>query len=135
MKVRASIKTPKDKPTVKQLDALVREVVRLRDKRCRVCGSGAPGLRYLQAAHFITRSNYAVRFDLDNVYLLCSGCHMMRRNSWHKDPASAVEFVRKALGKAGYQALRMRAAVIGQKIDKWAVKAYLEQELRKLKGG
>lgn len=123
------MKIKTNKITKECLDDLVREVLKLRDKKCRVCGS----TKYLQVAHFITRSNYAVRWDLDNVFRLCSGCHMMRRNSWHKDPASCAEWVRKELGEERYNALRMRANTVGQRIDKWAVKIYLEEEMKKCK--
>jgi hypothetical protein len=74
-----------------------------------------------------------VRWDLDNLYLLCSGCHTMRNNSWHKDPNSAVDFVKRELGEDKYHALRMRANTVGQKIDLWSIKVYLEQERAKIK--
>lgn len=127
--MRKKIKLANQCPTVKELDNLARKVMRKKYDRCQVCKSE----NYLQVAHFITRSNYAVRWDIGaNLYMLCSGCHTMRRNSWHKDPASAVEFVRGELGERGYRGLRMRAATIGQKIDKQAVRIYLEAELKKL---
>ena len=125
------LKTAKDKPTKEDLDDLVREILRIKYKQSQVCGSK----KHLLVSHFITRSNYAVRWDLDNVYWLCSGCHTMRRTAWHKDPAGAVDFVKGFLGDERYRELRMRASTVGQKIDKWTVKVYLEQELKKLKRG
>jgi hypothetical protein len=118
-------------PNKKTLDDLCRKIVKLRDRKCCVCGSTS----YLQTAHFITRSNYAVRWDLDNIWLLCSGCHLMRRNSWHKDPASASEWVRNVLGEDRYNNLRMRASTVGQKIDKNTVLLYLKQEKRRIENG
>ena len=121
------IKLTNKKPNKKQLDDLAREVIRLRDKVCRKCGSTS----YLQVAHVISRSNHAIRWDLDNLFLLCAGCHTMRRDSAHHDPLGFAEWVKEQLGQEKYEALRMRANC--QKIDKSAVKLYLEQELRRLK--
>jgi hypothetical protein len=115
------------KPSIKQLDDLCRKIIRLRDKKCRVCNSD----KFLQVAHFITRSNKQIRWDLDNLFLLCSGCHQMRRDSWHKDPASATEWVNNALGTKRFKELRMRACNIGS-IDRSAVMVYLEQELGRI---
>ena len=121
------IELTNQKPSDKQLDQLVSKIIRLRDKTCVVCGSS----QFLQTAHFITRGNKAVRWDLDNVFLLCSGCHMMRNESWHKNPNYAVEFVKLFLGEERYNNLIMRARTVRQKIDRWSVELYLKQEFNK----
>lgn len=119
------LKLANQKPTKKTLDDLAREVVRARDKVCRRTGK----TDNLQVCHVFSRSNKAVRWDLDNLFLLTAGEHLF----WaHKNPVEFTEWVIKQLGEERYQALRMRAAVVGQKIDKWAVRLYLEQGLKKL---
>ena len=42
----------------------------------------------LQAAHFISRSNHQIRFDLRNGISLCAGCH----SKAHSDPQGFVEW-------------------------------------------
>ena len=126
-KVR-KLKLASKRPSVDDLDDLARIYVMLRDKgKCRVCGS----TRYLQTAHFITRSNKHTRWDEDNLFLLCSGCHTMRMNSWHKDPATATEWVRKTLGEKEFDKLRMRANDTS-KIDRNAIKVYLKAKINEL---
>ena len=122
------IKLANQVPSIKQLDDLAREYVRLRDKKCRVCG----GSDYLQTAHFISRSNKAVRWDEDNIFLLCAGDHTMRNTSWHKDPGGATEFVKGALGEKKYRELRLRAAGV-KKVDRNIVRIYLLQKIKSVK--
>ena len=121
------IKLANQKPTKKELDDLCREVVKRRSKgKCERCNSQ----RYLQWSHFITRGNHAVRWDLDNVFWLCSGCHVMRNDSFHKSPPSAVDWVRHRIGEKNYEELCLRAT--GKCGDKWLIKIYLQQKLKEL---
>lgn len=112
-------------PSVKQLDDLCREAVRKRDKKCRRCGRTTN----LQVAHFFSRRNRAVRWDLDNVFLLCGGCHF----PWaHQNPFEFSEFVRKELGDKVFQRFVLRATAVS-KVDLQMVGLYLTQELKRLK--
>ena len=59
------------------LDRVFAQYIRLRDQSCRVCGRAD---RRLEAAHIISRKIRAVRYDPENVYLMCGGpsptvCH------------------------------------------------------------
>lgn len=56
---------------IKQCDDLVRQIVRLRDRRCQKTWS----CQNLQVAHYISRSNHHLRWNLDNVVLLSKGVH------------------------------------------------------------
>lgn len=65
-------------------DKLVSQIIRSLG-HCERCGK-TDGL---QAAHFITRSNHTLRWDLDNLICLCAGCHLF----WaHKEIQEFVEW-------------------------------------------
>lgn len=97
----------------RKLDKEVSRIVRARGN-CAKCGETE--FEKLQAAHIFSRSNHAVRFDLDNVVCLCSRCHW-----WgHKNPVLFGEFVIEYLGELKYEALKQRALAI----KKWSVPDY-----------
>jgi len=77
------IKT-KRKPSRKTLknkcDDIWKKIIRSKI-RCEMCGR--PGNN---PHHIIGRDNHAVRWDIRNGCLLCSGCHTMNNGSAHKDP-------------------------------------------------
>jgi len=129
---KKSLKLVGQKPTKKDLDDLCREIIFMRDKNtCQVCGKKTDKLDWM---HFLTRGNFAVRWDLDNSCVGCAGCHTMSNKSAHKDPLSFADFVKKRLGETKYNELRLRATAV-KGIDRWAVKLYLLAEKKKLKGG
>lgn len=61
-KIRASRKS-----LVRKLDELVSQIVRLRDKKCIVCGT----TKDLTCGHVFSRSAYSTRWDLSNCYAQC----------------------------------------------------------------
>ena len=63
----------------KEADKLVSEVVRLRDKRCLLCGT----TENLQAHHFIVTKGASTkhRWDLRNLISLCYPCHIHKVHS------------------------------------------------------
>lgn len=59
-----------------ELDRLVRSIVLLRDGSC-VCPAPKNGHSIiLQPGHLITRGKEAVKWDLRNVHVQCSGCNL-----------------------------------------------------------
>jgi len=114
------------RPSIRELDDLCREVVRVRDKGCVRCGREAP--YKLDWAHFYSRAIKAVRWDLDNSALLCFNCH---GNFAHKQPREFSEFWRERLGDKAFDALMLRRNV--SKVDRQLVKIYLVQKLREVK--
>ena len=66
----------KDSTVRNRLDRLTREVVRLRDRFCVICGS----MEGLEASHYLGRRNYGVRWDLFNVHLMCKKCHNLHHD-------------------------------------------------------
>lgn len=63
----------KQKTLIAQCDKLISQYVRMRDKRCVVCGS----TQNLQCGHLITRRSQSVRFDLRNCNAQCRGCNLL----------------------------------------------------------
>ncbi len=63
---------PTVKQTVKALDKCVWEIVKSLEPTCVVCGTR----ENLTPGHYVTRSVYALRWDLRNVHTQCWGCNM-----------------------------------------------------------
>ena len=62
--------------------------------------------RGLDCAHVFSRRIKATRWDPQNSFALCTGCHM----SWaHRNPLEFHVWVRDQLGDAVYEALAERA--------------------------
>lgn len=77
--------------------------------KCLYCGKED----YLNSHHIFSRSNYAVRWDMDNGITLCSGCHTMSSKfSAHKTPLEFVEFIRELWGEEWYERLRKKARTV-----------------------
>lgn len=67
-------KSKPKKIKVKQLDALWSKAVRARDRfTCQVCYS--TDAKNMQAMHIISRSEWAIRWDLENGICGCKACH------------------------------------------------------------
>lgn len=129
----SKIKLPK-KPSTATLTKLLRLAVRLRDQnRCRVCGKEVEGSNS-QPAHLLSKKAYpGIRYLLPNVVLACFACHKGARHSFHEDPLAMQEWVAKEFGPDYLQKLRLTGNLT-PKVDRWAVKLYLEAEIKKLKG-
>lgn len=113
--------------SVRELDALCREVVFLRDgNKCRKCGR-TNGL--LDWAHVYSRRFKVTRWALLGSMVLCRGCHLW----WHQSPTEAVAWWREQIGHESAKKLELmkRSAKCG---PLELVKASLEQEKRRLGG-
>ena len=86
LKAKSTKKRAKAKPktkSIKQLrkmaDDLASQVVRLRDRRCMICGE----TENLQAHHFIVTKGASTkhRWDLRNLISLCYPCHIHKVHS------------------------------------------------------
>lgn len=70
---------------IQKADGLWSKKIRERDGRCVGCGGVTT-----QAAHIFSRSDFRLRFDLNNGLGSCYYCHIHR---WHRSPAEFVEMV------------------------------------------
>lgn len=117
---------PRSKQAIKdkELDALCRRlVVELRDNNtCQRCGAN----ERIQWAHIHTRRVKSLRWRAENSLALCAGCHL----HWHHHPLEAVqEFCAKFPTRAS---LLHMVRSVPQKINRDAIKLWLEQEIAKL---
>ena len=78
---------------------------------CEYCGKSGDVCR-LNAHHFYSRSNHAVRWDLDNGFCLCSYHHCLGQWSAHKNPAEFVEWAIETRGQEWYEELRRKKNLI-----------------------
>lgn len=81
----------------------------------------------LQCSHIHSRTKMSVRWDLDNAFCLCSGCHLYW---WHVHPIDSAEFTKDKLGNLKY--MNLNAKALG--IKKWTIEEMqeLHKELIKL---
>ena len=106
-----------------KLDIMVSRFVKLRDKWCQRCG-GSGGL---QTSHFWGRAKKSVRWDEENICLLCFGCHQY----FHANPAEHTEFFKKRLGP-GYDLLLVRARTPVRNQDKSAIGLYYKEQIKEM---
>ena len=92
------------KSNIKKLDKSWSEKVR-EYGMCEKCHKLSP----LNAHHFYSRSVRSVRWDTDNGFCLCVGCHTFSSQfSAHKTPAEFVEWAIERRGKKWYDSLKKR---------------------------
>jgi len=89
---------------------------------CEMCGKTS----YLNSHHVYSRSNRAVRWDLNNGICLCSGHHTLCNDSAHKAPADFIDWVRDYRGKVWWDKLVKAKNGLGKYQDFEALKADLE---------
>lgn len=89
--------------------------------RCEFCGS----TKRLNAHHIFSRSNFTVRWDIDNGVCLCVSHHTFGNQSFHKSPAEMLEWIREKRGEEWYEGLRKKACEI-VKVEVSKDKAYNE---------
>ena len=66
-------------------------------------------LKPLNAHHFYSRSIRVVRWDIDNGFCLCVGCHVFSSKfSAHKTPAEFVDWAIEKRGIDWYESLKDR---------------------------
>ena len=72
---------------------------------CEYCHKTKP----LNAHHFYSRSIRSVRWDIDNGFCLCVGCHVFSSKfSAHKTPAEFVEWAIEKRGIQWYETVKER---------------------------
>ena len=97
------MKKPSRKTLVRQLDALVSQFIRNRDKKCVVCGSK----KDLTNGHLFTRAAYSTRWDVSengNCHCQCSSCNL--RHEYDHYPFS--RFYIEKFGLENYDELHFR---------------------------
>ena len=94
--------------------------------KCEVCGKE----QYINSHHIYSRSNRAVRWDIDNASLLCPKHHTFDTLlSAHKAPAEFMEFIKEKRGIGWYNRLRAKANMVHR--DKLEQKEILKKIIDK----
>ena len=116
------------------LDVLCSEYIRKKALQrvggCERCLTQKASWKELQWCHFIGRRNKHVRWDEFNSYGLCGACHMYL----HSHPLEWVALVTRIIGEEGFDLLQARMRQTG-KIDREAIRLYLQEEIKKLEKG
>jgi len=103
-------------------DKLWSQIIRAKNKgRCEVCGKPANNPH-----HIISRKNLALRWDVRNGCLLCSGCHTLKRKSAHADPMWFISEWLTQNRTSDYNYLWEKKEQLATTIDYEAVIASLE---------
>ena len=104
------IKKPNKKTLTKNLDKVWAEAVKQKANfQCEYCGKVTP----LNSHHFYSRSIRSVRWDVDNGFCLCVGCHIFSSKfSAHKTPAEFVEWAIEKRGQEWYDIVKERKNTI-----------------------
>jgi len=108
--------------SVAQLDGLARRAVFQRDgDRCVRCAA----TERLQWCHVYSRRFHSMRWDMDNSFVGCAGCHLW----WHHKPMDSARWFASLYPR---RAERLRIiAQTPRKVDKEAVRLALEAELQR----
>jgi len=121
------------------LDELARECVMIRAGAALVEGTKRSYIGTCQKCwcvrpvcwcHIYTRAAKSVRWDLDNAFAWCSGCHRHLDQHWDEKQ----RWVINQIGQARFDALTLRSRP-GRKIDQQAVYLYLTQSRARLLRG
>ncbi len=89
-------------------------------------GDVLPDYKQLQCSHFKGRGAHSARFDDENAVGVCGACHLYLGGN----PPEHVEFFKRLLGDR-YDLLLARARDTS-KIDKEAIKLYLQAKIKEL---
>ena len=108
----------------RELNRLLHEILRLRDRVCLKCGTDGT----LQMSHIYPKGRYkGMEYEPLNVKLLCYGCHF---HFWHKNPIEAHAWLASVMPKERLDYLKLRSQVVDSGMRNYKLlKIMLENEL------
>jgi len=117
----------------KELDDLWRKAVKIvygstdsEYYQCEKCGKwfksgkGIGTGKGINAHHIIGKSNYNVRWEIEDGTPLCSGCHTMRKDSAHQDRTVFLNWIINKRGQEWFGELMKKAGREGGS-KKWTI--------------
>ena len=110
------------KTVTRSLDSLCSKIVRnLNKNQCAKCNKPAS-----EVHHLFGRAKRSVRWDLDNLLPLCSGCHIFSQDSFEKSPyhPDNEKVINEWLTPEDFEDLKRRA----MSLKKWTLSEMLELE-------
>ena len=90
---------------------------------CQRCSRTRP----LSWCHIFTRGAWSVRWDLENSWAWCKGCHRYLDQHWEEK----FEWIVRRIGPERFALLKLRKQP-GRSIDYAGMRLFLEQQVRKL---
>ena len=122
------------KSDISKLDKMFSEFIRKRAMQraggCERCLSQKSDYKQLQCSHVIGRNNRKVRWDEDNAFGLCAGCHMYLEHH----PLEHQQLALDKLGQDKIDLLWARSHVRG-KVDIAGLILYYTQKTKELESG
>ena len=122
--------------TIKQVrdshvDKVFGKFIRIRDNwTCITCGLRAPGdSDLIQPGHFVSRSNYALRWDEKNVNAQCKYCNNHEHSASDKEPYAIALVKKYGQGVLDYLNELKHKAV---KVDRRSIYDYYKQKLAEI---
>ena len=105
-----------------KLDILFSEYMRKKQNGiCQKCLRQV-GYAKLQVSHLFGRRYKALRWDEDNVSIVCFSCHL----AFHESPVEHVAWFIRERGQAQYDMLMARSRNSGKDIDRAALTLYFQ---------
>ena len=137
MKKPTVSKVKRKTPAKKRRDRLDRlwadDVKLIAGSKCEYCSKTTT----LNSHHIFGRSNFRLRWDVDNGMCLCAYHHMLGNVSAHKSPLLFAEFMIKERGQEWYASLLKKASPefkLGS-VDKSVVEEELQRLTKELNDG
>ncbi len=118
-------------------DILFSNYIRAKRKyTCEKCGKigkiNGITICQIEASHYISRSKRTVRFDEQNVRVLCSACHKRMGGYKREENGEYDLWIKELLGQYDYRRLIIRGNLPGQKTDKKLELLYVKQLIQKV---
>jgi 5-methylcytosine-specific restriction endonuclease McrA len=116
-------------------DVLFSEYIRKkRNHTCEKCGKvgkiNGEHLHQIEASHYIGRRKRSVRFDEDNVRVLCNPCHERMGGYKNAEDGEYDMWMKWKLGWKKYRLLVIRGNLPGPKMDKKMELMYVKQLIK-----
>ena len=92
--------------------------------KCEYCGK----TEYLNSHHVFSRTNYSVRWDVNNGVCLCAGHHVLGNFSAHKAPLEFADWLKGKRGEEWYGKLLLKAKKVVPSMDLEQVKKDLVKQ-------
>jgi len=92
--------------------------------KCEYCGK----TEYLNSHHVFSRTNYSVRWDVNNGVCLCAGHHVLGNFSAHKAPLEFADWLKGERGEKWYDKLLLKAKKVVPSMDLEQVKKDLVKQ-------
>ena len=112
-------------------DAVFSEVVRWRDEwTCKRCHEQIlPPTSRIQCAHIFSRGKKSTRWDLENAFTLCVGCHI----KLDQEPDEKYDLYISLYGQEQFEKLRTRSKIPKRILphEKTLIRLGLKEELKK----